>query len=204
MLRVVQQEEPSEAINQKRLSEVASDDAVRETMERHMLNVPTVEVNEASDDKDKKSNSLVKSGTLVAGVTKPRPPISRRRNNRNNYPPSWGCPTNKMKMKRRLLCLYDGPRRLWKDEMMLDNEFEVRLKLPNGDGAGRDAYVTDLDVETLKRAQGVLNATDEEKGPWIPTPGSHQLIGPAAVPMIGNGSLVDEVGEINTIEELMS
>lgn len=203
VLRVVQQEEPSEAINQKRLNEVASDDAVRETLERHMLTVPALEVNGASDDKDKRSNSLVKSGTSVAGVTKPRPTISRRRNNRNNYPPSWGCPTNKMKMKRRLLCLYDGPRRLWKDEMMLDNEFEVRLKLPNGDGAGRDAYVTDLDVETIKRAQGVLNATDEEKGPWIPTPGCHQLVGPAAVPLIGNGSLVDELGEINPIEELM-
>jgi hypothetical protein len=93
-----------------------------------------------------------------------------------------------MKMKRRLLCLYDGPRRLWKDEMMLDNEFEVRLKLPGGDGNGREAYITDLDVETLRRAQGVLNATAEEKGPWIPTTsnGPHGLLGPAAVPVIGH------------------
>lgn len=45
---------------------------------------------------------------------------------------------------------------------MLDNEFEVRMKL--GDGK---SYVTDLDVETLKRAQALHGATEEEKGPWL-------------------------------------
>jgi hypothetical protein len=45
--------------------------------------------------------------------------------------------------------------------MMLDNEFEVRMKLPDG-----KSYVTDLDVETLKRAEGLHGATEEEKGPW--------------------------------------
>ena len=66
-------------------------------------------------------------------------------------------------MKKRVLCVYDGARRLWKDDMMLDNEFEVRMKL--GDGK---SYVTDLDVETLKRAQALHGATEEEKGPWRP------------------------------------
>ena len=37
VLRVVQQEEPSEAINERRLAEVASDQAVQETLCRHML-----------------------------------------------------------------------------------------------------------------------------------------------------------------------
>jgi len=46
---------------------------------------------------------------------------------------------------------------------MLDQEFEVRLKLPDG-----KSYVTDLDVQTLKRAEALLGATPEEKGPWIP------------------------------------
>ena len=36
VLRVVQQEEPSEAINQQRLLEVANDRAVQDTLERHM------------------------------------------------------------------------------------------------------------------------------------------------------------------------
>ncbi len=65
-------------------------------------------------------------------------------------------------MKRRVLCVYDGPRRLCKDEMLLDRDFEVRLTL--GDG---QSYVTDLDVETLKRAEGFHQATEEERGPWI-------------------------------------
>jgi hypothetical protein len=67
-----------------------------------------------------------------------------------------------MKMKKRVLCVYDGGRRLWKDDMMLDAEFEVRMKLPDG-----KAYVTDLDVQTLKRAEGVHGATVEERGDWV-------------------------------------
>lgn len=66
-------------------------------------------------------------------------------------------------MKKRVMCVYDGPRRLWKDDMMLDSEFEVRMKLPSGKG-----YVTDLDVQTMNRARALHNATQEEKGPWIP------------------------------------
>ena len=66
-----------------------------------------------------------------------------------------------MKMKKRVLCVFEGPRRLWKDEMMLNNEHEVRI--PIGDSS---SYVTDLDVQTLKRADAVQNATVEEKGPW--------------------------------------
>ncbi|MCJ1374708.1 hypothetical protein MMC20_005940 [Loxospora ochrophaea] len=65
-------------------------------------------------------------------------------------------------MKKRAMCVYDGPRRLWKDEMMLDNEFEVRMRLSDG-----KSYVTDLDVQTLKRSEALLNATEEEKGPWL-------------------------------------
>ena len=65
-------------------------------------------------------------------------------------------------MKKRVLCVYDGPRRLWKDDMMLDSEFEVRMRIGNG-----NSYVTDLDVETINRADAFHSATDEEKGPWI-------------------------------------
>ncbi|OAX83216.1 hypothetical protein ACJ72_02416 [Emergomyces africanus] len=267
VLRVVQQEEPSEAINLKRLTEVASDDAVRQTMEKHMLvdtandvittNNQTDELDDNYDSNDPSNNnnnndknstntknpsagkgslkssttntnnspsnspitlSKPSSSTITAsGITKPRVTASRRRNNRNNYPPSWGCPTNKMKMKKRVLCLYDGQRRLWKDEMMLDNEFEVRLKLlggANNDGGdntslmpGRDAYVTDLDVETLKRAEAVHGATEEERGPWDGECGMGGagigLMGPAAVPLLRHmpeGGLADEVN----IDELMA
>ncbi|KIW02593.1 uncharacterized protein PV09_06043 [Verruconis gallopava] len=69
-----------------------------------------------------------------------------------------------MKMKKRVLCVYDGQRRLWKDDMMLDSEFEVRMRLPGGDGK---QYITDLDVQTIKRAEAILGATEEERGPWV-------------------------------------
>lgn len=85
---------------------------------------------------------------------------------------------------------------------MLDNEFEVRLKLPGGagDGTNREAYITDLDVETLKRAEGVLNATEEERGPWIEGP-STRLIGQPAMllPELPQGQ-----GEEVDIDELLS
>jgi len=90
------------------------------------------------------------------------PLVGKGRKRRKFYPPSWGCSADKMKMKKRVLCVYDGPRRLWKDDMMLDNEFEVRMRLGEG-----NSYVTDLDVETVKRANAFHNATPEEKGPWL-------------------------------------
>ena len=83
---------------------------------------------------------------------------------RKNYPLSWGAAPDKMKMKKRVLCVYDGQRRLWKDDMMLDAEHEVRIPLHV---VGNDrAYITDLDRQTLRRAEGIHNATEEEKGPW--------------------------------------
>lgn len=91
------------------------------------------------------------------------PLVGKGRKKRKHYPMSWGCSVDKMKMKKRVLCVYDGPRRLWKDDMMLDNQFEVRMRIGEN-----DSYVTDLDVNTLKRSEALLNATDEEKGPWVP------------------------------------
>ena len=98
------------------------------------------------------------------GVALSGPTTASGRKKRKNYPSSWGCSMDKMKMKKRVLCVYDGPRRLWKDDMMLDQDFEVRVKLPYGE-SGRE-YVTDLDVQTLKRAEAFHNATEEQKGPW--------------------------------------
>jgi hypothetical protein len=120
--------------------------------------------------------------------------VGKGRKKRKHYPPAWGCAPDQMKMRRRVLCVFDGPRRLWKDEMMLDNEFEVRMKL--GQAGADDAtpepadaeggvrmrrlqrspstlenpnyYVTDLDVATVARANALLGAADEEKGPWAP------------------------------------
>ncbi|KAI9724821.1 MAG: hypothetical protein M1812_000097 [Candelaria pacifica] len=208
VLRVVQQEEPSEANNERHLASIENDDAVRATMDRHALPMGTEyssqsgqvtgEEDEEENDDDMKdddnddswtagrigtgasgkgaiktTSSITKSGghrigskAIRQGLTYSKggvPLTGKGRKKRKNYPLSWGCSAEKMKMKKRVLCVYDGARRLWKDDMMLDNEFEVRLKL--GDGR---SYVTDLDVETLKRAEAFHGATEEEKGPWGP------------------------------------
>ncbi|MCJ1385072.1 hypothetical protein MMC17_008190 [Xylographa soralifera] len=114
-------------------------------------------------------NSIAKpsrTGTSGRGLGLTRskggvPVVGKGRKKRKHYPNAWGCPIDKMKMKKRVVCVYDGQRRLWKDEMMLDKNFEVRMHLEDGDD-----YVTDLDYQTLQRTEALHNATEEEKGPW--------------------------------------
>lgn len=102
----------------------------------------------------KKGMTWSKIGVPLAG---------KGRKRRKHYPPSWGMTPDKMKMRKRVILAYDGPRRLLKDDMMLDSAYEVRLPLPNS-----NHYITDLDVESMKRAEAYHNATEEEKGePWI-------------------------------------
>jgi hypothetical protein len=184
VLRIVQQEEPSEAINAARLAEVEQDQDVHETLRNNALPTTTTNIYSADEEEDEEdfdddndddfsprsksrkvrrnpSHGVQKSRGLThskGGVTL----STKGRKKRKDYPSSWGCPTSQMKMKKRVLCVFDGPRRLWKDDMMLDTDYEVRLKLSN-----ERAYVTDLDVQTMRRADAFHNATEEEKGPWI-------------------------------------
>ncbi|KXT02906.1 hypothetical protein AC578_1828 [Pseudocercospora eumusae] len=203
VLRVVQQADPSEATNEKLLTEISQDKQVQETLEKHMLptNVDydapiSFDDDEEEDDeeeeiddedandttygsrkagkggnksrnrvasngaiqKPKKGLTLSKNGVPLAGAL-----TAKGNRRRKNYPLSWGAAPDKMRMKKRVMCVYDGQRRLWKDDMMLDADHEVRIPL----GENSRAWVSDLDVQTLRRAEGILNATDEEKGPWI-------------------------------------
>ena len=201
VLRVVQQEEPSEAINRQHLADVAADDAVRETLERHMLTdadeaaiTPADDEEDEMEDDDDEDDDASYNGRSGKGMIKSNkatplsravvqggifkntrssrkgltfskggvPVVGKGRRKRRHYPVSWGLSTDKMKMRKRVLCAYDGERRLCKDDMMLNNEFEVRMNLLDG-----KSYVTDLDVETLKRAGAFHGATEEEKGPWL-------------------------------------
>lgn len=187
VLRIVQQEEPSEAINAARLAEVEQDQAVHETLRNNSLPTTTTNIYSAEDDEDEedfdddkdddftlrsKSSRKVRGNRNPAnGVQKSRGLThskggvtlnTKGRKKRKDYPSSWGCPTSQMKMKKRVLCVFDGPRRLWKDDMMLDTDYEVRMKLSDG-----KAYVTDLDVQSMRRADAFHNSTEEEKGPWV-------------------------------------
>ncbi|TVY35498.1 Metallothionein expression activator [Lachnellula occidentalis] len=187
VLRIVQQEEPSEAINAARLAEVEQDQAVHDTLRsnqlptttQHMYSADEDENEEEFDDENDDDFTLRAKGARkgcgsrnpVNGVQKSRGLThskggvtlnSKGRKKRKDYPSSWGCPSSQMKLKKRVMCVFDGPRRLWKDDMMLDTNYEVRIKL-NDD----KAYVTDLDVQTMHRANAFHNSTEEEKGPWI-------------------------------------
>ncbi|RMD39663.1 hypothetical protein DV735_g5466, partial [Chaetothyriales sp. CBS 134920] len=142
VLRVVQQEEPSEAINAQHLGSMAQDNAK-----------VVIGGGIQKSKSGKKGLTWSKGGVALVG---------KGRKKRKHYPPSWGMSAEKMQMKKRVLCVYDGERRLWKDDMMLHNQFEVRMKLPDG-----KSYVTDLDVETMKRAEAFHSATEAEKGPWM-------------------------------------
>ncbi|CAG8980384.1 hypothetical protein HYALB_00003948 [Hymenoscyphus albidus] len=186
VLRQVQQEEPSEAINAARLAEVEQDQNVHDTLLNNQLptmtNAYSPEEDENDEDYDDENdddftlrsrssrrgrgnrnpaNGVQKSRGLThskGGVTL----NTKGRKKRKNYPSSWGCPTSQMKLKKRVMCVFDGSRRLWKDDMMLDTDYEVRMKLADG-----RAYVTDLDVQTMRRADAFHNSTEEERGPWI-------------------------------------
>ncbi|RDW71291.1 putative metallothionein expression activator [Coleophoma cylindrospora] len=186
VLRIVQQEEPSEAINARRLAEVEQDPAVHDTLRANALPIMTSSVYSPNEDEDEEQDndsdddfsskgfklSRKAKGANPNGVQKSRGLTHSRggvtlsnkgRKKRKDYPSSWGCPADQMKMKKRVMCVFDGQRRLWKDDLMLDTDYEVRMKL-QGD---ERAYVTDLDVQTLRRTEGFHNATEEEKGPWI-------------------------------------
>lgn len=91
-------------------------------------------------------------------------PTATSRKKRKHYPISWGCPAERMRMKKRVLCVYDGQRRLWKDDMMLNQDLEVRITLPGTGPDGKKMWVTDLDVQTLKRAEALHSMPEADKG----------------------------------------
>jgi len=227
VLRIVQQEDPFAAINERNINSVSNDEAVQQTMRANALPLNSSyadqeenfdesegaeedEDYEKDDEKDdtwrasggnagtgrtpstRARTGIKRSGSGAATMTKNSqqtpaansrgcvtkvrrsasggkgtftyskggvPLLGKGKKRRKNYPPSWGCSADKMTMKKRGLYVFDGPRRLWKDDMMLSTEFEVRMGLQDG------KYFTDLDDLTVKRAEAFHDATEEEKGP---------------------------------------
>ena len=147
-------------------NESGEDNAQEGTSKRRHGTVGSSHVNESGAIAKPGAASRGRAGGRGPGLTysKGGVPLSRSgRKRRKDYPNSWGCNADKMKMKKRVITAWDGQRRLAKDDMMLSNEFEVRLPMPD---AGDGAYVTDLDVQTLRRTEGFFGATEEERGPW--------------------------------------
>ena len=189
VLRIVQQEDPAEAVNARRLAEVENDKAVRRTLARNKvsddsdkLSANEEDVSESEDDDVDMKDQVEDEDPKVFGDQRVNPPngvqksrglthsrrgvplkVKSKDRKPKRYPTCWGDNNPKAaNMKKRVLACFDGRRRLVKDDMLLCVDHELRLKLSDG-----KHYVTDLDVQTLKRAEGFLNATDEEKGPWI-------------------------------------
>lgn len=76
VLRVVQQEEPSELINEQRLAEVANDQAVQETLDRHMIPSGIDHTKQNNEDEEDDMDDLRDEGSdeswAIATGTNPR------------------------------------------------------------------------------------------------------------------------------------
>jgi hypothetical protein len=100
-------------------------------------------------------------------------PAVNSRKRKKDFPLGWGAPSSDIKLRKRVMCVFDGARRLCKDDMMLGLGSEViahHLPTPPADDEliGGPRYVTDLDRFCLMRAEAFFGATDAERGPWIP------------------------------------
>jgi hypothetical protein len=125
------------------------------------------EDDESADRSLSPSKRHQKAGSKSRGLTHSRGGVPLRakakgRKNKTRKPGSWGYDKELVTLKKRVMCAFDGPRRLAKDDMMLSTEQEVRIKLSDG-----KSYTTDLDIYTVARAEGFHSATDEEKGLWV-------------------------------------
>ncbi|KUJ12483.1 uncharacterized protein LY89DRAFT_699742 [Mollisia scopiformis] len=144
VLRIVQQEEPSEANDATRLAEVENDHAVHQTLDAKALlsSITTLISDKEESDHDSDLTPPSRSDQMTQGLTDTKGGVTletlSQGKKRKDYPLSWGSPISQMKMKTKTIPCYD---------MMLNSDYEVRLEL--GD---EKTYVTDLDVQTMKRA----------------------------------------------------
>ncbi|PNS14605.1 hypothetical protein CAC42_1627 [Sphaceloma murrayae] len=179
VLRIVQQTEPSEGINEANLTSVADDEDVKASLNKHglptSLEGPTSFSGGDDEDFADCGDAKVKKERVTKGMTWSKgggPPLSAaagKGRRRRNYPLSWGAGPEKMKMKKRVMCVYDGQRRLCKDDLMMSADNEVRLAMRGQDQLPwhQRRWITDLDLLTLQRAEAFHGATAEERGPWI-------------------------------------
>lgn len=162
VLRIVQQEDPSEAINAARLADVENDIEVQETLRKHNLTPDTIALHDTEHDEeemddeihpDDTSHTQLPSLNTVLGTSashslmcsKDESILRSRHLKRKDYPSSWCHHSSQMKMKKRVVCVFDGPRRLLKDDMVLGSAFDACTRL-----AGPSANLSDLGLEALE------------------------------------------------------
>ena len=76
------------------------------------------------------------------------------------YPASWGSAPNQVRMKKRALRVFNGPKRLHKEDMIMNLDFEVLVPFDGG-----SYNVSDLDIQTLKRAEMILATAEDVRRP---------------------------------------
>jgi hypothetical protein len=176
ILRIVQQENPSEAINAARLPEVEPDPSVSRIFQVNELPttlraLPIGKIDYEDDNFDENDDDFTlhtrqptkcpqKLGSLThsrGGVALKIEVVKRHR----AYARSWGPLTSQTKTKKRVLAVFDGPGRLWKDDMMFGKHYELMLPLSD------KTHVTDLDIQTMNRANALNSGVEKEEGPVI-------------------------------------
>jgi hypothetical protein len=82
--------------------------------------------------------------------------VGKARKRKKHYPDSWGLSAERTKMKKRVLCVYDGERRLYKDNVPVQKDVEVLVKLLN-----EEHNFTKVNLEILRRTEAIQIAAPD-------------------------------------------
>jgi hypothetical protein len=90
-----------------------------------------------------------------------RSKASKNGRQKGGLPVDWNRASETMTVIHRTATVFDGPVRLNKDELAVDRAYEVPITYGNA-GTNNEAYVTALDVHTLRRADAFFPSTLED------------------------------------------
>jgi len=168
VLSKVCQPEPAGDINAANLAQIKVEDMaacdIINGQDEEEDNDDEEEENDAIENKDEnhkkfgRSKGSHKSVTGISGQkTQSRGKITKAsRKNRKNFPADWGTSTDRMVSKRRSLMVYDGSKRLLRDDMMMSAPWEVKTNMGG-------AAVSDLDFWSITRANAYHDAAKQER-----------------------------------------
>ena len=109
----------------------------------------------SSKSSSSSSSPLLRANVVDGRVTKrtTTTPAAPKPLQRRAYPAAWSLPADEVNLKTRVTCVFDGQRRLFKDEMAMNTDYEV-----------------DLDLVSLSQADFMANASEEEMMRWVGVP----------------------------------
>jgi hypothetical protein len=214
VLRIVQQEDPAEAINAKRLAEVENDRDVAQTLEKN--NLPTATVSAATpeedededmsevDDEDEAITSTSPSAKHTKTTPKKSNPVNGVQKARGMTHSRGGIAVATKKGGRKNRRDYPSSWGFDKGQMTMKKRVitvfdgthrlikdDMMLSTDNevrirlSDGK---SYVTDLDVLTLQRTEAYHNASAEEKASWVADDPTKEEMKRAQEMMVGAAS----------------